>query len=127
MVDAVVRAKRRGAPVLLGIGAHFIKVGLSPLLLQGLSDRIFDGIAMNGAGVIHDVELALAGRTSEDVESRLSDGSFGMVRDTAWFIQEALAAGVGEGLGFGAAVGKAIAGSGAPHRGREGQEIHEQV
>ncbi len=118
VVDAVVRAKRRGAPVLLGIGAHFIKVGLSPLLLQGLSDRIFDGIAMNGAGVIHDVELALAGKTSEDVESHLADGSFGMARETARFIQEALAAGVGEGLGFGAAVGKAIAGSRAPHRRR---------
>jgi hypothetical protein len=96
VVDAVVRAKRRGAPVLLGIGAHFIKVGLSPLLLQGLSDRIFDGVAMNGAGVIHDVELALAGKTSEDVASQLADGSFGMA----------------------AAVGKAIAGSRAPHRGR---------
>lgn len=118
VVDAVVRARRRGAPVLLGIGAHFIKVGLSPLLLQGLSERIFDGVAMNGAGVIHDVELALAGKTSEDVASRLADGSFGMARETARFIQEALAAGVGEGLGFGAAVGKAIAGSRAPHRDR---------
>jgi len=118
VVDAVVRAKRRGAPVLLGIGAHFIKVGLSPLLLQGLSERIFDGVAMNGAGVIHDVELALAGKTSEDVASQLADGSFGMARETAQFIQGALAAGVGEGLGFGAAVGKAIAGSRAPHRGR---------
>ncbi|NNG45671.1 MAG: hypothetical protein HKM86_00965 [Deltaproteobacteria bacterium] len=118
VVDAVVRARRRGAPVLLGIGAHFIKVGLSPLLLQGLSERIFDGVAMNGAGVIHDVELALAGKTSEDVASQLADGSFGMARETARFIQDALAAGVEEGLGFGAAVGKAIAGSRAPHRGR---------
>lgn len=118
VVDAVVRARRRGAPVLLGIGAHFIKVGLSPLLLQGLSERIFDGVAMNGAGVIHDVELALAGKTSEDVASQLADGSFGMARETAQFIQGALAAGIGEGLGFGAAVGKAIAGSRAPHRDR---------
>lgn len=118
VVDAVVRAKRRGAPVLLGIGAHFIKVGLSPLLLQGLSKRIFDGVAMNGAGVIHDVELALAGKTSEDVDSQLADGSFGMARETAQFIHSALASGVGEGLGFGAAVGKALAVSRAPHRGR---------
>ena len=118
VVDAVVRAKRRDAPVLLGIGAHFIKVGLSPLLLQGLSKQIFDGIAMNGAGVIHDVELALAGKTSENVESQLADGSFGMARETARFIHSALASGVGEGLGFGAAVGKALATSRAPHRGR---------
>lgn len=117
-VDAVVRARRRGAPVLLGIGAHFIKVGLSPLLLQGLSDRIFDGIAMNGAGVIHDVELALAGKTSEDVASQLADGSFGMARETSRFIHSAVASGAGEGLGFGAAVGKALAASRAPHRSR---------
>ncbi len=118
VVDAVVRAKRRGAPVLLGIGAHFIKVGLSPLLLQGLSERTFDGVAMNGAGVIHDVELALAGKTSEDVDTLLADGSFGMARETARFIHSALADGVGKGLGFGAAVGRALAASRAPHRGR---------
>jgi hypothetical protein len=118
VVDAVVRAKRRDAPVLLGIGAHFIKVGLSPLLLQGLSKQWFDGVAMNGAGVIHDVELALAGKTSEDVESRLADGSFGMARETARFIHSALVSGAGEGLGFGAAVGKALATSRAPHRAR---------
>lgn len=118
VVDAVVRAKRRDAPVLLGIGAHFIKVGLSPLLLQGLSEQIFDGVAMNGAGVIHDVELALAGKTSEDVESLLADGSFGMARETAQFIHSALASGAGEKLGFGAAVGKALARSRAPHRDR---------
>ncbi|HEU5360163.1 MAG TPA: hypothetical protein VFU42_03285 [Candidatus Deferrimicrobiaceae bacterium] len=118
VVEAVVRARRRGSPVLLGIGAHFIKVGLSPLLLQGLSERIFDGVAMNGAGVIHDVELALAGKTSEDVASHLADGSFGMARETAQFLHSALAAGVGEGLGFGAAVGKALAASRAPHRRR---------
>ncbi len=118
VADALVRAKRRGAPVLLGIGAHFIKVGLSPLLLQGVSGGIFDGIAMNGAGVIHDVELALAGKTSEDVEEQLRDGSFGMARETARFIHSALASGVAEGLGFGAAVGKALASSRAPHRDR---------
>lgn len=118
VADSVVRAKRRGAPVLLGIGAHFIKVGLSPLLLQGLSERIFDGVAMNGAGVIHDVELALAGKTSEDVDTHLADGSFGMARETARFIHAALSSGVPEGLGFGAAVGKALVSSRAPHRSR---------
>ncbi len=80
VVDAVEGAKKRNAPVILGIGAHFIKVGLSPLLLQGLAKGLFDGVAMNGAGVIHDTELALAGKTSEDVEERLRDGSFGMAK-----------------------------------------------
>jgi len=113
VVDAIVRARGRGAPVLLGIGAHFIKVGLSPLLLQALRNGVFTGVAMNGAGAIHDVELALAGKTSEDVAANLADGSFGMARETAQFLDAALAAGVPAGMGFGAAVGKAIARSGA--------------
>jgi len=116
VVEAIARARRRGAPVLLGIGAHFIKVGLSPLLLQGIRDGVFTAVAMNGAGVIHDVELALAGKTSEDVAAHLQDGSFGMAGETAWFVHAALADGVPAGLGFGAAVGKAIASSKARYR-----------
>ncbi|MBP2675868.1 MAG: hypothetical protein H6Q84_2708, partial [Deltaproteobacteria bacterium] len=116
VVDAVVRARRRGRPVLLGIGAHFIKVGLSPLLIRAIREGVFTSVAMNGAGVIHDVELALAGKTSEDVEARLGDGSFGMARETAQFLHAALGDGVGAGLGFGAAVGKALAESKARHR-----------
>jgi hypothetical protein len=115
---AIVGARRRGAPVLLGIGAHFIKVGLSPLLIHGIREGVFSAVAMNGAGVIHDVELALAGKTSEDVEAQLADGSFGMARETAQFLHAALAEGVREGLGFGAAVGKAVAGSKARWRDR---------
>lgn len=116
VVEAVSRAKERGAPVLLGIGAHFIKVGLSPLLVQGLRRGLFDGVAMNGAGAVHDVELALAGRTSEDVAAGLADGSFGMARETARFVHAAVAAGLADGLGFGGAVGRAIAASPAPNR-----------
>ena len=99
VVDAIVRARARGAPVLLGIGAHFIKVGLSPLLQQAIRDGVFTGVAMNGAGAIHDVELALAGRTSEDVAANLADGSFGMARETAQFLHAALSAGIPAGLG----------------------------
>ncbi|HSL91588.1 MAG TPA: hypothetical protein VK863_02975 [Candidatus Limnocylindrales bacterium] len=117
-VDAVAAAKKRGAPVLLGIGAHFIKVGLSPLLIQGIEKGLFDGIAMNGAGVIHDTELALAGKTSEDVEEHHSDGSFGMARETAQFIHSALASGVPAGMGFGSSVGKAIGESRVRYRSR---------
>jgi deoxyhypusine synthase len=116
LVDAVVRAKRKKRPVLLGIGAHFIKVGLSPLLIQALEAGLFDGVAMNGAGVIHETELALAGKTSEDVGAQLRDGSFGMAKETAQFVHAALAAGVRDALGFGASVGRAIADSKAPHR-----------
>jgi hypothetical protein len=66
---------------------------------------------MNGAGVIHDVELALAGKTSEDVAARLPDGPFGMARETAQFVHDALADGVSRASGTGASVGKAIASS----------------
>lgn len=118
VAEAIVRARHRGAPVLLGIGAHFIKVGLSPLLLQGIRDGVFSAVAMNGAGVIHDVELALAGKTSEDVEAHLADGSFGMARETAQFVHAAVGEGVREGLGFGAAVGKAVAESRARWKAR---------
>ncbi len=118
VVAAIGRARKRGAPVLLGIGAHFIKVGLSPLLVQGIRDGVFTSVAMNGAGVIHDVELALAGKTSEDVASRLADGSFGMAREAAQFLHAALAAGIPAGLGFGASVGKAIDASRARYRER---------
>lgn len=116
LVDAIVAAKRKKRPVLLGIGAHFVKVGLTPLLIQALEAGIVDAVAMNGAGVIHDVELALAGKTSEDVPTQLDDGSFGMARETAQFIHAALAKGVPEGLGFGEAVGEALLASKAPHR-----------
>ncbi len=116
VVDAIADAKKRGAPVLLGIGAHFIKVGLSPLLIQGLEKGLFDCVSMNGAGVIHDTEMALAGKTSEDVEGHLEDGSFGMAREPARFIHSALASGVRDGLGFGGSVGRAIASSRARHR-----------
>jgi len=118
VVDAVVRARRRGRPVLLGIGAHFIKVGLSPLLIRAIREGVFTSVAMNGAGVIHDVELALAGKTSEDVDAQLDDGSFGMARETAQFLHAAVADGVSSGLGFGESVGKALAGSKARFRER---------
>lgn len=118
VVDRIVKSRRRGAPVLLGIGAHFIKVGLSPLLIRAIRDGVFTSVAMNGAGVIHDVELALAGRTSEDVEAGLADGSFGMARETAQFLGRALADGVPAGMGFGAAIGRALRRSKAPYRGK---------
>src|SRR5215203_3727285 len=64
--------------VVLGMGAHPIKVGLSPLIIDFMERGILDAIALNGAGVIHDFELAYMGETSEDVAAALKDGSFGM-------------------------------------------------
>lgn len=94
--------------VLLGMGAHPIKVGLSPLIIDFMERGIIDAIALNGAGVIHDFELAYMGETSEDVATALKDGSFGMGEETGSFINQAIIDGSKNNLGIGAAVGLAI-------------------
>lgn len=115
-VDRTARAATAGRTVLLGMGAHPIKVGLSPLVIDWLRAGILKGVAMNGAGVIHDVEMALVGRTSEDVAASLHAGRFGMARETAECIHEAVRRGAAqENVGFGRAVGEALREAGAPH------------
>ncbi len=104
--DAMVAARRADRPVILAMGAHVIKVGLSPLIIDALERGLITGLAFNGAGMIHDVEMALAGRTSEDVAEALADGSFGTARQTGEFINQAVAAGPHQGLGL--AVGRAL-------------------
>jgi hypothetical protein len=94
--------------VLLGMGAHPIKVGLSPLIIDFMERGIIDAVALNGAGIIHDFELAFMGETSEDVVTSLKDGSFGMAEETGAFINRAISDGARQGLGIGAAVGQAI-------------------
>jgi hypothetical protein len=101
---AMAGARRAGRPVILAMGAHVIKVGLSPLLIDALEEGLVTGLVMNGAGMIHDVEMALIGQTSEDVAQALADGSFGMARQTGEFISGAVA-GAGPEAGLGAAVG----------------------
>ena len=110
--DAVINHKT----VLLGMGAHPIKVGLNPVLIDAMERGILSGIALNGAGIIHDVEIALAGKTSEDVAAHLDQGQFGMARETSEFIHRAVlrAHSTGE-IGLGRAVGEALIHAGAPH------------
>jgi hypothetical protein len=103
------RARTRGKPIVWGIGAHVIKVGLSPVLIDLMERGFVTGLAMNGAGIVHDFELALAGQTSEDVEAGLGRGAFGMARETGEGINRAMAEGDRDGLGLGAAIGRAIA------------------
>ena len=106
VADAMTAARRAGRPVILAMGAHVIKVGLSPLLIDAMQRGIITGLALNGAGMVHDVEMALAGRTSEDVAEALADGSFGTARQTGEFINQAVA--TEPGLGLGAVVGRAL-------------------
>ena len=109
VVAAILEARRRDKPVILGMGAHVIKVGLSPIVVDLLERGLLAAVATNGACAIHDFELAYAGSTSEDVEAQLAAGEFGMAEETGRIINEAVAAGVGRGLGFGRALGEWMA------------------
>ncbi len=107
VAQAIVEARAKGAPVIMAMGAHVIKVGLSPVVIDAMSRGIITAVVMNGAGMIHDVEMALAGHTSEDVAAALADGSFGTARQTGLFINSAVAE-AGAELGLGEAVGRAV-------------------
>ena len=109
-------SKRHDKTVLLGMGAHPIKVGLSPLIIDFMERGLIHAVALNGAGIIHDFELAYMGETSEDVAATLKDGSFGMGEETGAFINEAIFEGSKNELGVGAAVGRAIVKRRLPHR-----------
>jgi len=105
---------RAGKRVVLGMGAHPIKVGLSPLIIDLMERGILSAVAMNGAAIIHDFELAYAGETSEDVAANLADGRFGMAEDTGRFLNEAMSE-ARDDEGLGAAVGNAIRRARLPH------------
>lgn len=108
-VDDVVKAHRAKKPCIVMIGAHVIKVGLSPLLVDLLERKIITCIAMNSAAAIHDVETAMWGTTSEDVEENLKDGTFGMSKETGEFINRTLTRSAATSdVGYGEAIGKAL-------------------
>jgi len=107
-VSHIVAAVRKDKMVLVGMGAHPIKVGLSPIIINLMERGVIRGLAMNGAGIVHDVEIAMAGKTSEEVEEGLDSGSFGVTGETAEFINAALKDGQREGWGIGKAVGRAL-------------------
>src|SRR5271168_1564073 len=86
LLEAVHRAKKQKKAVLWGIGGHVIKVGLGPLLIDLMKRGFISGIAMNGAAMIHDFEIALAGTTSEDVEAAIGEGHFGMAAETGEYV-----------------------------------------
>jgi len=105
VIDHVATAARRRKGVVLLLGGHVVKVGLGPLIRAWLDRGIVSHIAMNGAAAIHDYELTAFGGTSEEVETGLDDGTFGMAEETGREMNEAIkkAAGAGEGLGEGLA------------------------
>jgi hypothetical protein len=104
VVRAIVEAKRSDAGVVWGIGAHVIKTGLGPVLIDLMERGFVSAIATNGAAIIHDFEIALVGATSEDVDESLGPGRFGMAEETGRLLNAAISDGVAAGLGIGQAV-----------------------
>jgi hypothetical protein len=118
-VAGAVRAARDGGRgIIWGLGAHVIKTGLSPVLVDLMERGFVSAIATNGAVVIHDFELALSGGTSEDVDEALGPGRFGMAEETGTLLNAAITDGVRQGLGLGQAVGQRL---------REMQPAHEPL
>ena len=115
LVRDLVAAKRGGKPVIVMMGAHVIKVGLGPLIIDLLTQGLLDAIAVNGAVAIHDAELACFGRTSEDVAEMLRDGRFGMSKETAELLNGAADKAADQGLGLGEALGARLLDEKAPH------------
>ncbi|MFH1888705.1 MAG: hypothetical protein ABH806_01290 [Candidatus Omnitrophota bacterium] len=111
IVDAVVRARRKKRAVIFMAGAHVIKCGLNPIVIELIKKKVITCVALNGAGIIHDFEIAFNGETSEDVGEGLRDGKFGMAHETADFLNSAVKEGVSSGLGLGYAVAEKINGS----------------
>jgi hypothetical protein len=116
LVDALAMAHKNKKMVIFMMGAHVIKCGLSPLIVDLMRKGAVKAAALNGAGIIHDTEIAMIGRTSEDVGEGIIDGSFGMAKETASFINEAINSGFKKGLGIGEAVGGRIQKGKLPHR-----------
>ena len=109
LLAAIHAAKRARRAILWGMGGHVIKTGLGPVLNDLIRRGFISGIAMNGAALIHDFEIALCGNTSEDVEAGLGAGAFGMARETGTFLNKIASTAAYSGFGYGEAAGKFLA------------------
>lgn len=115
LVQRLAKAHRAGRPIIMGMGAHVIKVGLNPLLIDLMERSIITGLAMNGACIVHDAEIAMAGSTSEEVGDVLGDGAFGAAKETAEVLNAAISQGARENIGLGQAVGEYLLRMEFPH------------
>src|SRR5712691_3474165 len=106
LLSAIHTARRQRKAILWGIGGHVIKVGLGPILIDLMKRGFVSGIAMNGATLIHDFEIALAGNTSEDVEAALDAGHFGMAEETGKYLNEIAKLAQRIRIGYGEAAGQ---------------------
>jgi hypothetical protein len=116
VVKSISEAHKSNKMVVFGLGAHVIKVGLSPIIIDLIERGVIKGLAFNGAGVVHDFEVAFAGKTSEDVDSEIDSGTFGMAEETGRIINEAIHEGVNKGFGIGKSIGALILKSNFPYK-----------
>jgi len=115
LIDAIVTAYQNKKPVIVMMGGHVIKCGLSPLLIALAKRGVITGFAFNGASSIHDFEIALIGETSEDVSVYLQTGQFGMWEETGRLMNTAIQYAADTGIGMGAALGKQLIEMNAPY------------
>jgi hypothetical protein len=115
VIDAIHRARQQDRPVVWGLGAHVVKVGLSPILVDLMRRGYVSALALNGAGMIHDFELAVGGSTSEDVDGTLGTGQFGMATETGRDLNAVITEGVARGAGIGQSVGAYLCDQQVPH------------
>jgi len=116
LVERLQAARRQGRTIIWMLGGHVVKTGLAPYLNDLMARGFLTTLAMNGSASIHDVEVALFGKTSEDVAANLEDGSFGMVAETGDFFGAAYAEALRAGCGMGEGVARHLAAVAAPHR-----------
>jgi deoxyhypusine synthase len=116
VVGAILKARETGRPVILGMGAHPIKLGLAPVIIELMKRGVVTAIATNGASSVHDFEIATAGHTSEDVARELCTGTFGMAQETGRGLNLAIRKGVKKGYGIGKSVGEYIGRGKFPHK-----------
>ena len=109
VVQSIQQARRSRKAILWGMGGHVIKTGLGPIIVDLMRRGFVSGIAMNGAALIHDFEIALSGQTSEDVEAGLDQGKFGMATETGLFLNQIASTATFSGIGYGEAAGKFLA------------------
>jgi hypothetical protein len=115
VVAALASARERQAGMVWGIGAHVIKTGLSPVLIDLMERGYVSALAMNGAGIIHDFEVALSGATSEDVDAALGPGRFGMAEETGRVLNDVIRSAAESGKGLGQAVSEYVGQLASPH------------